>query len=44
MKNELLPQTSSEEEDRAIDKKPQLKSNKTFAEDETEMVPLIEQK
>ena len=44
MKNELLPQTSSEEEDRLIEKKPQLKTKKTYAEDETEMTPLVEQK
>jgi hypothetical protein len=43
MKKELIPQTSSEEEDKVLDKKQQILrgSNKVFAEDETEMVPLV---
>ena len=42
MKNEPLPQTSSEEETQELTQKQQLLrgTNKTFAEDETEMVPL----
>lgn len=39
MKNELLPQTSSEEDASPQDKK--FQSVKTFAEDETELVPLV---
>ena len=46
MKNELIPQTSSEEVDKVLDKKYRLLrgSNKTYAEDETEMIPLTVQK